>query len=250
MLRALDREIHAVTFDCWGTLLAFEPHPRKAHRARLEALVRATARSGKTIGLDEAQHLLTTAHRQHLDHWEEARATGSPEIARWALEPLGIREPQIASVLARSFEEASLLDTIPALSGAAQTLHALAKREVRLALVCDTGFSSGRVVRTLLDRVGLLEWLEVLVFSDEAGMPKPHPPVFRAALEGLGSEARHSVHVGDLRRTDVAGARDLGMATVRIREHNDDLANLPDADAVADSHSHLRDILGIGEPGT
>jgi FMN phosphatase YigB (HAD superfamily) len=49
--------------------------------------------------------------------------------------------------------------------------------------------------------------------------------------------------VGDLRRTDVSGGRGAGMGTIRIRAHYDDPIALPDADAVADSHAHLQEIL-------
>ncbi len=245
MLRVLDREIRAVTFDCWGTLLAFEPHPRRAHRARLDALVEAAGRRGVELSSERAAEVIGAGHRRHLEHWADARQTGSPEMARWALESLGITEEALAEELARSFEEAALLDEIPTLEGAERTLRGLAECGVRRALVCDTGFSPGRVVRELLDRVGLLRWLEVLVFSDEAGMPKPHAPVFRAALDGLESAAASTLHVGDLLRTDVAGAREIGMGTIRIRDHNDDQAQLPEADAVVDSHAALRRLLGI-----
>ena len=51
--------------------------------------------------------------------------------------------------------------------------------------------------------------------------------------------------MGDLRRTDVAGARALSMGTVRIRASHDDTSDLPEADAVADSHAHLCEILGL-----
>jgi FMN phosphatase YigB (HAD superfamily) len=54
------------------------------------------------------------------------------------------------------------------------------------------------------------------------------------------------VHVGDLRRTDVAGARGVGMASVRIRAAHDDDSALPEGDHVAASHAELREILGCG----
>ena len=41
-------------------------------------------------------------------------------------------------------------------------------------------------------------------------------------------------------------ARDAGMATVRIRHRHDDASDLPEADAVADTHAHLLEILGVG----
>ena len=138
-----------------------------------------------------------------------------------------------------------LYEETRSLEGARATLERLRERGIRRALVCDTGFSPGRVVRHLLDRNGLLELLEVQIFSDEAGVPKPHPSLFRAALEPLGVEPPSAVHVGDLRRTDVAGGRGVGMGTVRIRDHYDDTTDHPEADAVADSHAHLRRILAV-----
>ncbi len=59
------------------------------------------------------------------------------------------------------------------------------------------------------------------------------------------------VHVGDLRRTDVAGARALGMATVRFRgvveddvpEEGDD--DGPEADHVIDRLAELPALLGV-----
>ncbi len=62
-------------------------------------------------------------------------------------------------------------------------------------------------------------------------------------------EPAHAAHIGDLRRTDIAGARRLGMRTVRIRDHYDDPSDHAEADHVADSHAHLRDLLaGLTRP--
>ena len=52
-----------------------------------------------------------------------------------------------------------------------------------------------------------------------------------------------ALHVGDLRRTDVAGARGVGMTTARIRARHDDLSGLPDADYVVGSHAELQSLL-------
>jgi hypothetical protein len=43
----------------------------------------------------------------------------------------------------------------------------------------------------------------------------------------------------------VAGARSLGMGAVRLRARHDDVSDLPEADAVADDHAHLRALLGF-----
>ncbi len=184
------------------------------------------------------------AWKRHVALWQQGVASGAREMAQWALAALGA--PVTATDrLVEAFAEASLESEILPLEGARHTLERRAEAGVRRALVCDTGFSPGRVVRRLLDRHGLLELLEVQIFSDEAGVPKPHARVFHSALEALAVEPHQAVHVGDLRRTDIAGARAAGMDTVRIRDHYDDRSELPEADAVADSHGHLLEILGL-----
>jgi FMN phosphatase YigB (HAD superfamily) len=54
-----------------------------------------------------------------------------------------------------------------------------------------------------------------------------------------------ALHVGDLRHTDVAGARSLAMRSVRIRARYDDTSTLADADFVVASHADLRDLLDL-----
>jgi len=115
-----------------------------------------------------------------------------------------------------------------------------------MALICDTGLTPGRVVRQHLDRLGLLAPLQAELFSDEVGAPKPDERIFRSALSELGVAARGAVHVGDLRRTDVARTRKVGMTSVRLSASHDDATSLPDADHVVDSHAALCDLLGVG----
>jgi FMN phosphatase YigB (HAD superfamily) len=236
-------KIRAVTFDCWSTLL-YERDPAASHAARVAAVA---ALAG--VPEPEARRALDVAWGRHLVLWSSDAISGAPEMARWTLESLGLPPAQRAvDALAGALAEASLGADVPALEGAGDTLEALAGAGVRRALICDTGFSPGRVVRRLLDRAGLLELLEVQIFSDEAGVPKPHPRVFQQALAPLGVAAEEAIHVGDLRRTDVAGARGSGLGSVRIRQHHDDLSEQPEADWVADSHGsllpHLRERLG------
>ncbi|MAE93900.1 MAG: hypothetical protein CL910_04505 [Deltaproteobacteria bacterium] len=181
-----------------------------------------------------------------MEDWEEGRASGAPEIATWALADLGLGEELAArAALVRDFEQASHSGRVLMVDGAGVLLQGLVGAGVRCALICDTGLTPGRVVRQHLDRLGLLPCLEVQVFSDETRRPKPHPEAFHAALEPLGVASGEAVHVGDLRRTDVAGARGIGMGTVRIRARYDDASELPDADRVVGSHAELGPLLGL-----
>jgi len=124
-------------------------------------------------------------------------------------------------------------------AGAPEALEEMHRSGRRTALVCDTGFSPGRIVRRILGDKGLLDLLEVLAFSDEVGVPKPHERMFLHALGGIGVDPDRAAHVGDLRRTDIAGARALGMGSVRFRGVYDDESEHADADVVIDAMSDL-----------
>jgi len=233
--------LRAVTFDCWNTLIherSFEP----ARRLRVAAVCDLCGEAGRPVSRETAVEWIAAAHARHIALWDQGEGTWASDMAEWVMASGGIDEPDLTARLGRHFEEAGLASEIEALPGAREALASLAERGIRLALVCDTGFSSGRIVREYLRRVGMLDPLEVLIFSDEVRVPKPHPRMFEAALAALGVEPRHAIHVGDLRRTDVGGARAFGMRTVRIRATNDDRSELPDADWVTDSHA---EILGI-----
>ena len=212
---------------------------------RGQAVVRAASELGLRLSTSDAAEWLRRGWTIHHEDWVRGTATGARSIAGWILRELGTPTAELEAQLCREFEEAVLQQAVRPLDGARRTLELLAERGVDRALICDTGFSPGRVVRQLLERHGLLEFLPVQVFSDEVGVPKPSPRMFEAALQGLAVAAEDCIHVGDLRRTDVAGGRRLGMSTIRIRDENDDTSNLPEADWVVESHSELQVLLQL-----
>ncbi len=241
--RTLPHPPSAVTFDCWNTLI-YEADWPQAHARRVEALMRAALEAGRQTTRDEANAAFNAGWEYQMACWRDGIKSGAREVAIHALRELGLCEPHPAlEHLIGEYEEASHSGQVLAIEGAHECLTDLARAGIRRALICDTGLTPGRVVRQHLERLGLLEVLEVCIFSDEAGAPKPEIRVFREALAPLDVQPENAIHVGDLRRTDVAGARALGMATIRIRAQYDDTCDLPDADAVVDSHSELRRIL-------
>jgi FMN phosphatase YigB (HAD superfamily) len=258
--RARLRTPHTVTFDCWQTLLT-ESGTSRGRSARARILREHTG-----ADLEAAEAALRDAWREHQLSWHRRRAFTGRDMTLGSLRALGVTlEATKVERLIDELESEILTHDIVAIAGSRETLEALARRGVRRALICDTGYTPGRVVRQLLARVGLLEHLEVQVFSDEVGVPKPHALMFKAALDGLGVGPRGAVHLGDLRRSDIAGARAYGMGAVRITVENDDAVDpgpgasvigctdagcsphcdRPEADAVVADYRELRELLGF-----
>lgn len=64
--------------------------------------------------------------------------------------------------------------------------------------------------------IGIGHHFDFVVRAEEAGAAKPHPQIFRKALEQAGCEAGQAVHVGDDPERDVLGAQAVGMRTVWV----------------------------------
>jgi putative hydrolase of the HAD superfamily len=214
--------IRAVTYDCWGTLLQDRDWEGAMHK-RIGALSRFM-----DLGIEEATSLLKEAWAKHEEAWKQVAAFGPGRMAAYCLESRGISDDESLQELTREFEEATLEYGVDPVEGAAETLQALEAAGIRRGLVCDTGMTPGRVVRQLLDAADLSGHLEVLCFSDEVGVQPPE-----------------AIHIGDLRRTDIAGAHDVGMHAARFRGVHDDRSDAPEAKIVLDRHIQLLDVLGL-----
>lgn len=57
-------------------------------------------------------------------------------------------------------------------------------------------------------------YVDALVVSEEAGVSKPDPLIFRIALDRLGCRAEDAVMVGDSWAADVTGARSAGIRAI------------------------------------
>lgn len=227
----------AVTFDCWGTLI-YEPDVVRGRDLRVKALCGMTG-----LSPDEAGALLQAGWEQHHEAWTAERQHGAAGIASHIAAAVGAT-PDVEAMMVTALEDAALSCDVSMVPQAIDTLKAVKDAGLATALICDTGISPGRVVRALLGRHGLTDHLDVLVFSDEVGVPKPNAKMFAAAMDAIGGGP--AVHVGDLRRTDIAGARAAGLGSVRFRGVYDDPSDHPEADAVVDRLPDLLPLLGLG----
>lgn len=122
----------------------------------------------------------------------------------------------------------------PAIRSSLDILPALAATGVRLAIVSNSdGTVEARLAAAGVVQVGAGRGVRVDAVVDSAavGVDKPDPRIFDFALAACGVGPEAAVHVGDSRRTDVAGALAAGIRPL----HMDPLGLCPDR-----SHEHLR----------
>ena len=149
-------------------------------------------------------------------------------------------------VFTETFDQASFALKVDAVEGAEEVLAYLFKKDIKTAIVSDTSLSAGRHLRFFLNEFGISPYITSFAFSDEVGVYKPDKKIFMKALEGMGDiNPSKAFHVGDLKRTDVVGARNIGMTSVRFRGANDDQENELEADFVVDHLMELPSLLNL-----
>ncbi len=143
----------------------------------------------------------------------------------------------------RRFERLVLELPPEPMPGAVYTLPQLAER-YRMAVICDTGYSPGSVLRQLLDKHDMLAHFEYTYFSNEHGISKPDVRAFLHALEEIDTRPSEAAHVGDIQRTDVAGAQAAGMAAVHFVGANNKDVGHSTADVIVSHFEELPQALG------
>jgi putative hydrolase of the HAD superfamily len=232
--------IEAVTFDFWNTIAQVPEGAMPA--ARRQAVAAACEEGGLAVEATLLDASLDEVRLRWEGSWAEGVHLHPREAAEMLVRALGV-EGAGGGRIAEAFLGAINGVELELAPGIGEVLGELGERRIRVGIVCDVGFSGGAALRDLLAREGLLSRFDGWSFSDETGHYKPAPEAFAPALAALEAPPQKAMHVGDLRRTDVAGAAAIGMRTVRYRGLHDDADGGVEAEFVIDDHLELLEVV-------
>lgn len=243
---APDPAIDAVTFDYWNTLVWEERgHTRGL---RMDAWAGLLEEAGFACERTLLDAVFEESWQRYVEHWTSNQQYQSVKAAEDLLERLGFNVPKpVRAQLIESFTTVGEQATLHLTDGIEECLRTLAGAGIKLGIICDVGMTPSTILRAHLDKHGLLDVFQHWSFSDEVGHYKPSTVIFEHALAGLAvSDPARAAHVGDIRRTDVAGARGMGMVAVRYTGVSDDDSQLDlEGDHVIADHRRLPAVLGI-----
>ena len=155
-------------------------------------------------GVDGVEHLEHSHSRDHYMAWQQERMLAM--LAETDVHP-GEYE-----VILRKLREGASERVLEAYSEVTEVLTELRRRGLRLAICSNWDWDLAEAV----DDCGLTDLVDVQVSSAWAGARKPHPRIFRHALEKVGVSAADALFVGDTWGPDVEGPRAVGMAPVYL----------------------------------
>jgi HAD superfamily hydrolase (TIGR01549 family) len=245
--------IEAVTFDYWETLVSEgagvdaeeDGSMRSRQLRRWSAILDEAGFPVDDVAIEQAfTHNWEAFHECWRANVQYGPREATPLMCRFLeIEP----PPEVLLELVESFAEVGRDSPLQLAPGAEDCLRALRDSSVRIGIICDVGMTYSPTLRARLEDFGVLEFFDHWSFSDEVGCFKPYPAVFEHALVGLGvRDPSRAVHVGDGRRTDMAGALAMGMTAVRYTHFNDPPPETgPDGHFVLDDHARLPATLGL-----
>jgi putative hydrolase of the HAD superfamily len=130
--------------------------------------------------------------------------------------------------------------------GAEDLLRTLKEQGRAIGLISNTMWP-GALHHADLERFGLAQYLDVEIYSADAGLWKPSAEVFLHALKRLGGSPERAFFVGDNPNDDIVGGHNAGMKAVWIvnNEYRRDAGK--DADAIIEELPDLLDVLAKWE---
>ncbi len=251
--------IEAITFDFWDTIAiddSDEPKRRalglpSKTTARIELFASHVTRKHPDITYEQAVRAYQHANENFQQVWHEEQHT--PGIAARmydAYEFLGLRPgPGRFAQLMREVDE--LIREIETMEVRIQPdftpgVHAALDElslHYKLGIISDTIHTTGRGLRYLLQRQGLLRYFNYMLFSDEIGASKPEPEVFRKAAFGLSAAPHQIVHIGDRESNDIIGPLSIGMNAILFTGVKDRGSASTRANAVCRTYAALPGIV-------
>jgi putative hydrolase of the HAD superfamily len=213
--------LKAVTFDLWGTLII--EASERMHRTKEERLHRIdkVLREEQIFRTPEEIDRAYKALGERLTElWTTLRDIGARAQVDILLDRLEVsihpRPDSLMDRIENAYTYPILSDLPIPLDGAPGVLSELEAQGFRMAVICNTGRTPGKVLRIILERLGMGKHLSVQTFSDEIGLRKPRPEIFEKTLAELGVKPSEALHVGDTLASDVVGARGIGMRAVHF----------------------------------
>lgn len=107
----------------------------------------------------------------------------------------------------------TFLDEMKLLDNVYEFLKECQKKSIRICVITD--LTVAIQIRKIL-KLRIDDFIEFLVTSEEAGVEKPHPYIFKLCLEKLNMKSNEVIVIGDNLKKDIIGAELLGMNYIHV----------------------------------
>lgn len=206
--------ISVVSFDLWGTLIAYGDRAAEAEW-RLREFGLVISEFGYTVAPERLRPAVegiraeTLELQRHHGMQMPVRNQVAAMVSR-----LGIDDERLVDVLVVPHTHAVLRACPELMPGAREALQAVRDCGPSLVLTSNTLATPATVTQLLLDYHEIDGVFDDMFFSSELGVAKPRQEVFQAISDRFHTPPDQIVHVGNDRRTDVRAALAAGCRAI------------------------------------
>ena len=193
----MNAKLKVIFFDVGNTLLF--PNRGRIHAPLTERGI-----------VPDGEHLRDLECRTKNRFDELMTENGSTDHSFWwmfysqLLSEIGLNDDAVLDQLVAGIRKSGNWDTIR--PGTAEQLHEIGER-YRVAVISN---ADGKI-EDVLQRCGIARCFRTITDSGLVGYEKPHPEIFRQALNSMNAKAEESLYVGDVYSVDYIGATGASM---------------------------------------
>lgn len=213
--------IKAVTFDLWQTLL-LERDGDNSRRilARSKNLEKILQKFGIKTSIKQLISVIKAMSPWLVSIWETNKDVTHLDqlrfIVKTASKSLVSMKEEWTDELSMAYVS-PLFEVPPYLNlDARKVLQQLKDQNKLIGLICNTGRTPGFSLRKFLQKKGVAEYFDIMLFSNDVGIRKPDPRLFQKATQKLKVKPHEVIHVGDNLKTDVWGAKNAGLKAIHF----------------------------------
>ena len=206
------------------------------------------------------QHL--NQNGRHLPEFERFKQTGFALLpARWQAAMRGEKNLRLVDLLAETLAalgvaglsdlqlaeagklyEAAICSQAEPMPRAQETLAQVKAAGYKIGLLSNTMFTGAAHIADL-ERFGLADYFDAMLFSADAGKWKPNAAPFLQVMNELGVGGETAVYIGDDPTGDIVGGQRAGMRTIHFQSSQ--RFQMPDGVQPDARIRHLSELLPI-----
>jgi len=233
-------KVKLVSFDVWNTLLDIN--------VMLDSMAVELSRLMGACIIDVVEGMMLT--RERIKRMR-AKKAGDParaleESQEMLAELLGIDVELVKRAAARAVLK---VDDDIVLPGTKEALEGVKRKGLKVAVIGNVMFWPGSYTRLLLERFGLMDYIDKTFFADEVLAYKPMPEMFRKPLKVFNVSPDEAIHIGDTKAEDFEGALRAGMWAVWINPEAEEVRRIHERGFEVSSVEGILEVLERIEVG-
>lgn len=198
--------LRAIFFDIDDTLFSTSTFAERARENSVDAMIDMGVRCDRDVMLRELEEVVQEFSSNYEHHYDKL-------VSRLPLEAtIGLNVPMVVAAGVVAYHETKFRE-LSAYDDVTEVLRILSRTGLILGVI-----SSGRTLKQTekLIRLRVFPYIDpnAIFITDQVGIGKPNPKLFRRATERVGVLPAEAMYVGDHPTHDVDAANAAGLITV------------------------------------